>query len=463
MKVVLVMLVVTAVLLIYQTTSPVRITESMIFSYKHKMLLGEAETVASSLSSSQNLTSQGAEEIMSVLGTRDMGQVVITDGDGVVLYSSNLSVSLVGSCTLYPEIVSALRGNDAFRCSFTGDAFVSRGAIPVMFGGDTIGCVYMVEIDSEQAELLTSIQNNAVRTSIITVLVSLILYVVFGLVVIRKNESLLQSIRRVQDGDYEHRVEVKGRDEFAVLANEFNALTDRLQQTEQIRRQFVSDASHELRTPLAAMRLLSDSILQNDMDQDTIREFVQDISGEADRLTRMTSKLLNLTALDSRQFTPTETEPVNLGECCKKAVRMLGPYAKEMGAEIEQSSEDNCYVMAREDDIFQLVLNLAENGVKYSQTGGQVRLIAYSQGGTAILIVEDNGVGIPENELERIFQRFYRVDKARSREAGGTGLGLAIVRETAEKFGGTVTAANRPQGGARFTVQFPRYQWEGEP
>ncbi len=463
MKVVLAMLVVTAALLIYQTTSPVRITENMIFSYKHKMLLGEAETVASSLSSSQNLTSQGAEEIMSVLGTRDMGQVVITDGSGVVLYSSNLSVSPVGSCTLYPEIVSALRGNDAFRCSFTGDAFVSRGAIPVMFGGDITGCVYMVEIDPEQAALLTSIQNNAVRTSMITVLVSLILYVVFGLVVIRKNESLLQSIRRVQDGDYEHRVEVKGKDEFAVLANEFNALTDRLQQTEQIRRQFVSDASHELRTPLAAMRLLSDSILQNDMDQDTIREFVQDISGEADRLTRMTSKLLNLTALDSRQFTPTETEPVNLGECCKKAVRMLGPYAKEMGAEIEQSSEDNCCVMAREDDIFQLVLNLAENGVKYSQKGGQVRLIAYSQGSTAVLIVEDNGVGIPENELELIFQRFYRVDKARSREAGGTGLGLAIVRETAEKFGGTVTAANRPQGGARFTVQFPRYQWEGEP
>lgn len=178
----------------------------------------------------------------------------------------------------------------------------------------------------------------------------------------------------------------------------------------------------------------------------------------------MTSKLLNLTALDSRQFTPTETEPVNLGECCKKAVRMLGPYAKEMGAEIEQSSEDNCYVMAREDDIFQLVLNLAENGVKYSQTGGQVRLIAYSQGGTAILIVEDNGVGIPENELERIFQRFYPgwIKRAPWRQAAPA-WALPIVRETAEKFGGTVTAANRPQGGARFTVQFPRYQWEGEP
>ena len=92
-----------------------------------------------------------------------------------------------------------------------------------------------------------------------------------------------------------------------------------------------------------------------------------------------------------------------------------------------------------------------------------MRLIAYSQGSTAVLIVEDNGIGIPENELDRIFERFYRVDKARSREAGGTGLGLAIVRETVEKYGGTVEASNRPQGGARFTVKFPLFQWEGEP
>ena len=151
-----------------------------------------------------------------------------------------------------------------------------------------------------------------------------------------------------------------------------------------------------------------------------------------------------------------------MGQCCKKAVRMLTPFAKEMGAQIEESTEEHCCVMAREDDIFQLVLNLAENGVKYSQAGGVVRLIAYAQGDTAVLIVEDNGIGIPEAELSRIFQRFYRVDKARSREAGGTGLGLAIVAETAKKFGGTVEAANRPQGGARFTVQFPLYKWEGE-
>lgn len=462
MRIVLAILAVTVVLLLVQTTTPVNITENMIFSYKHTMIMGEAETIASSLNSAMELTSEGVEEVMSVLGRFDAGQIVITDADGTVLYSTAPEWTPPGLSALYPEIVSALCGNDAFRCQYTGEAFESYGAMPIMSGKSIIGCVYLVEVDQEQAALLTSIQKNALQMVIITVIVSILLYGLFGTIVIKKNEGLLASIRRVRAGDYAYRVEVKGRDEFAQLANEFNLLTDRLQETEQIRRQFVSDASHELRTPLAAMRLLSDSILQNDMDQETIREFVQDISGEADRLTRMTSKLLNLTALDSRQFAPVETEPVNLSDCCKKAVRLLSPFAAEVGAQIEQSSEEDCCVLAREDDIFQLILNLAENGIKYSQKGGLVRIIAYAQGDTAILIVEDNGVGIPEGELDHIFQRFYRVDKARSREAGGTGLGLAIVRETAEKFGGTVSAANRPQGGARFTVQFPILKWEGE-
>lgn len=459
----MVILVLTTVLLMIQTLLPVRTTENMIFSYKRALLLDKAEAIASSLNNNLVLTGEGAQEVVSILGTSDVGQIVITDGDGVVLYSTNTGTAPVESYALFPEIISALKGNDAFRCIYTIDAFESYGAMPVMVGNVITGCVYVAEEDQEQAEILRQIQQDAIRMSGIVVLVSLALYIGSGLIIIKKNERMLQSIRMVREGNYSYRLEAKGRDEYAALANEFNALTDRLQKTEESRRQFVSDASHELRTPLAAIRLLSDSIIQNELDQATIREFVQDISSESERLTRMTTKLLNLTALDSKQFTQQEQEPVNVGACCKKAVRMLTPFAREVHAAIEQSSEESCYVMAQEDDIFQIVLNLAENGIKYSQDGGQVRLIAYSQGSTAVLIVEDNGIGIPENELDRIFERFYRVDKARSREAGGTGLGLAIVRETVEKYGGTVEASNRPQGGARFTVKFPLFQWEGEP
>ena len=463
LRIVLVILVLTTVLLMIQTLLPVRTTENMIFSYKRALLLDKAEAIASSLNNNLVLTGEGAQEVVSILGTSDVGQIVITDGDGVVLYSTNTGTAPVESYALFPEIISALKGNDAFRCIYTIDAFESYGAMPVMVGNVITGCVYVAEEDQEQAEILRQIQQDAIRMSGIVVLVSLALYIGSGLIIIKKNERMLQSIRMVREGNYSYRLEAKGRDEYAALANEFNALTDRLQKTEESRRQFVSDASHELRTPLAAIRLLSDSIIQNELDQATIREFVQDISSESERLTRMTTKLLNLTALDSKQFTQQEQEPVNVGACCKKAVRMLTPFAREVHAAIEQSSEESCYVMAQEDDIFQIVLNLAENGIKYSQDGGQVRLIAFSQGSTAVLIVEDNGIGIPENELDRIFERFYRVDKARSREAGGTGLGLAIVRETVEKYGGTVEASNRPQGGARFTVKFPLFQWEGEP
>ena len=463
LRIVLAILVLTSVMLLILSFSSVKTTEDMIFAYKQSMVLGKAETIASSLNTNLMLTGEGAEEVVTVLGTSDVSQIVITDAEGTVLYSTDSGSAPAESCALFPEIISALRGNNAFRCEYTVESFESYGAIPIMVGKVITGCVYVAEVDLEQARMLSQIYENAIHTSIITIFINLVLLLVSGTIVIKKNDRMLQSIRLVREGNYSHRVEAKGSDEYAMLASEFNALTDRLQQIEESRRQFVSDASHELRTPLASIRLLADSILQNDLDRDTLREFVQDISSESDRLTRMTSKLLSLTALDSKEFTQQEPEPVNLSACCKKAVRLLKPFATEVGASIEQSSEENCCVLAREDDIFQVVLNLAENGVKYSQSGGEVRLIAYTQGDTAILIVEDNGIGIPEAELEHIFERFYRVDKARSREAGGTGLGLAIVRETVEKYGGTVTASNRPQGGARFTVNFPLLRWEGEP
>lgn len=463
LRIVLLILLLTIILLAIQTISPIKTTEDMIFAYKQSFILGKAETIASSLNTNMVLTGEGAEEVVSVLGSSDVGQIVVTDAEGTVLYSTNSGAAPVERCALYPEILSALRGNDAFRCLYGANGFESYGAIPVMVGNVITGCVYVAEIDHEQALLIQKIQQNAMQMAAVTVVVSLILSVITGVVITKKSGRLHQSIQAVREGNYSHRVEIKGNDEYAVLASEFNALTDRLQETEESRRQFVSDASHELRTPLAAIRLMSDSILQNDLDQETIREFVRDISSESDRLTRMTSKLLSLTALDSRQFTQQEDEVVDLGTCCKKAVRMLTPFAKQIGAVIEESSEENCCILAREDDIFQVVLNLAENGIKYSQNGGAVRLVAYAQRDTAVLIVEDNGIGIPEEELGHIFERFYRVDKARSREAGGTGLGLAIVRETVEKFGGSVDASNRPQGGARFTVRFPLLKWEGEP
>lgn len=262
-------------------------------------------------------------------------------------------------------------------------------------------------------------------------------------------------------GAFRSRAEVPGRDEIAQLAQEFNSLTDRLQTTENARRRFVSDASHELKTPLAAIRLLTDSILQTEnIDRETAREFVTDIGQEAERLSRITEDLLRLTRLDSNVLErPVVVDALPVLE---QVMRMMSLAAQEKGTELTYRAEGTCTMLATRDEIHQIIYNLTDNAVKYTPPGSTVQVSLFREGDQVVLTVEDNGAGIPEEDLPRIFERFYRVDKARSRAAGGTGLGLAIVRDTVEKRGGTVEAANRPGGGAVFTVRWPWREGGGQ-
>ena len=258
----------------------------------------------------------------------------------------------------------------------------------------------------------------------------------------------------MREGAYSHRAEIAGHDEIAQIGQEFNSLTDRLQTTENARRRFVSDASHELKTPLAAIRLLSDSILQTEhMDPATTREFVADIGAEAERLSRITEDLLRLTRLDSGVLDPPAV--VDVLPVLEQVMRMMSLVAQEKQVELTYTAEPGCTVLATPDELHQVIYNLTDNAVKYTGAGGAVQVALSRREENVILTVADNGTGIPEEDLPRIFERFYRVDKARSRAAGGTGLGLSIVSDTVKRRGGTVEAANRPEGGSVFTVRWP--------
>ena len=225
-------------------------------------------------------------------------------------------------------------------------------------------------------------------------------------------------------------------------------------------RQFVADASHELKTPLAAIRLLADSIEQNEgMDEATMREFVSDIGTEADRLQRTTEKLLDLSRRDDGASSP--RVPVDLAEVARSTLRLLSPLAAKLGVSLRCEPEAGCIISAPEDDAYQIIFNLAENAVKYNVEGGSVDISVRREGGRVLLIVEDRGIGIPEADLPNIFSRFYRVDKARSREKGGSGLGLSIVHDAVSALGGSIEVEAREGGGTRFTVSFPE-PGEGE-
>ncbi|MCI8909854.1 MAG: HAMP domain-containing histidine kinase [Oscillibacter sp.] len=439
-------------MLALMNTYPLLASQDMVFRSKETSMQSSVSVIVYSLAGLEHLTEENVAAAMAVVEETGLSRVLVTNGDGWILYDTREIGGAVGKFALYTEIIQALLGNDAFSCVYENGAFRSRGSSPVLYQNQIIGAVYAYEYDTEQAALLEGLQGNLLRLSAGVGAAALALSLLFSLVLTKRIGQLLTAIRRVREGAYSHRAVLQGRDEIAQIGAEFNSLTDRLQTTENARRRFVSDASHELKTPLAAIRLLTDSILQTeDMDTETTREFVSDIGSEADRLTRITEDLLRLTRLDSGVLEPAAA--VDVLPVLEQVMRMMNLVALEKGVDLTYDAAEGCVVWGTRDELYQVIYNLTDNAVKYSG-GSAVQVSLDHRGGQVVLTVADRGPGIPEADLPRIFERFYRVDKARSRAAGGTGLGLSIVKDTVRRRGGTIEAANRPGGGAVFTVRW---------
>ena len=449
-----------AAVLVTLNTYPLLVSENLVFRSKETALLSSVSVMVSSLSGLERLNQENVAAAMSAAGEIGLSRILVSDSAGQILYDTRESREAVGNYVLYAELVQALLGNDAFSCVYEHGAFRSRAASPVLYRNQIIGAVYAYEYDTEQASLLEGLQGNLLRLSAGVGVGVLALSLFLANALTRQIGELLTAIREVREGAYSHRAAIRGRDEIAQIGEEFNSLADRLQKTENTRRRFVSDASHELKTPLAAIQLLSDSIMQTDgIDMETTREFVSDIGAEAERLTRITEDLLRLTKLDSGVLEPaTLVDPLPV---LRQVMRMMSLVAEKKGVALDWRAEEGCTVVGTKDEIYQVIYNLADNAVKYTPPGGAVWVSLRNWDGAVMLTVEDNGVGIPEEDLPKVFDRFYRVDKARSRQAGGTGLGLSIVRDTVERRHGTVEASNRPQGGALFTVRWPAERGEG--
>lgn len=242
----------------------------------------------------------------------------------------------------------------------------------------------------------------------------------------------------------------KVMDELGHLAQTFNAMLERLEQGVEDKRRFVADASHELRTPLAVMQSELDVTLRSDRLSHQAREVLESARAEVGRMSRIVENLLILARIDEGQLRLLLTR-VSLQDVVRAVVRQLQPLAEAKaihveiaGARAEASADRERLVLA--------VTTLVENAVKYSTSGGEVRVSVWQQANEAGITVADNGPGIPRRELPRIFDRFFRVDPARSRGEGGSGLGLAICREIVQAHGGRVWAESEEGIGSSFSL-----------
>ena len=459
-------LVLFAIVLLLLNTYPILASQDLLFGSKRDAMKGQAAVISSALMDLETLSAEQVERVMTMLDSTGLSRVLVTDPAGMVLYDSAAPVpgktppdSPIYRYALIQEVVQALNGQDVFHSEFRDDLFASSAATPIVYRGMTIGALYLCEEDAAHGALLLSLQQNLKMISLFIAVIALLVSSLFSRLLTTRIGALLKAIRVVGEGEYGHRLQTEGQDELDQLADEFNQLTDRLQATEEVRRRFVSDASHELKTPLASICLLSDSILQTDgMDEETIREFVTDIGDEAQRLTRITEHLLALSRMDSLPMA--DTHPVALDEVVEKVLAMLAPVASAERITVRTSLKPDCIVLATPDEMYQICFNLVENAIKYNVPDGQVCICSYLDHDQVILEVSDTGLGIPDADRNKVFNRFYRVDKARARAAGGTGLGLSIVRDSVRRHNGWVTVrANQPEGSV-FTVGFPLYHPE---
>lgn len=259
--------------------------------------------------------------------------------------------------------------------------------------------------------------------------------------------------RKMQTGDYSVRVHTRSRDEVGQLADAFNRMTAEVEGVERLRRELVANVSHELKTPISALRAHLENLLDGVERPDP--ETLQVMLAQSDRLTRLVDQLLDLSRLESGDV-PIEREEVEFEPLLSQVLSEIEVASSGCGVAVESKLPGGLPpVFVDRERIHQVLFNLLDNAVRFTPTGGRVTVSATRRDGTLEVRVSDTGAGIASEHLPRLFERFYRVDPARSRDGGGTGIGLAIARSVVEAHGGRIWAESERGKGSVFTFEVP--------
>jgi signal transduction histidine kinase len=264
--------------------------------------------------------------------------------------------------------------------------------------------------------------------------------------------EMAQASRALRRGHFDVRVPDDRRDEVGELARAFNAMTAELAEVDRMRRDLVANVSHELRTPITALQAKLENVADGVEQADT--ETVSTMLAQVERLGRMVSQLLDLSRLES-QAEPFDRRPFNVGDVLAQTAREARLHAPD-GLELRVQVTDDVMASGDPERIHQVVANLVENAVRVSPVPGSIALVGSLVDGRARIEVIDHGPGIPRAEAERVFERFYRPDAARTTPAGGAGLGLAIARWIVDLHGGSIRVEDADPHGCRMVVELPR-------
>ncbi|WP_066636676.1 HAMP domain-containing histidine kinase [Desulfolucanica intricata] len=393
---------------------------------------------------------------------RDYGKqvgarVLFLDDRGKVLIDSFSEGWLVGQVLKHEEVTAALKGK-----SGTGLHFLSTGervlyvSVPVVKRKQIIGAVLLSGGIDDLFEALEEIQQKILFLSLISALVAGFLSFFLANALTRPIKELNTVVQKVARGYLHQRVKERGRDELGMLARSFNTMSAQLEKLDRARRDFIANASHELKSPLGSIKALAESLIySNEKDPAVYKEFLGDINSEIDRLNQLVQELLQLVELEEEGGELRIQNQSVLG-IIEHVLKLAKPLALEKNIHLSGDAPKELSWPLNHDLAVRMLLNLVDNSIKYTPPGGRVQIEIFEQDGKLVIIVRDSGEGIPPEDLPHIFDRFYRVDKARARETGGSGLGLAIVQKAVKLHGGIITVDSRLDVGTVFEIKIPR-------
>jgi len=390
----------------------------------------------------------GVERLIS--GMQGMGQMMEGRGRGLGMMGQRLRIADAEG--IY---VADSQGSSAGSQMTEAERSL---AVPLMdTRGATVGYLVGEGGLGSDASLIGQINQVALQAGLFGGLIALLLGLVLAYSLVRPIHNLDRAARLLAKGDLDQRVPVQGNDELASLGNTFNSMAGSLQEAEKTRRAMTADIAHELRTPLAVQRAQIEA-LQDGVYPLTL-ENLQPLVDQNTQLNRLVEDLRTLALAESGDL-KLERQPTHLPELVERVLERFRPHTDQRGITVnaEPPASEVCPPLDLDPGrLEQILANLISNALRYTPEGGTIRVQISCDKNNVVLTVRDSGLGIPEEALPHIFERFYRADRSRNRSDGGTGLGLAIARRLSEAMGGELSAANAVEGGAVFSLVFPAH------
>ena len=299
------------------------------------------------------------------------------------------------------------------------------------------------------------LQSQATTLQVLAMVMLIMLAWALARALVRPFERVTTAIRETKEGYNTEAISVMDYEETEHIITAFNELLGRMRLLDESRQEFVSNVSHELKTPITSMKVLADSLIaQEDVPVELYQEFMVDIADEIERENKIINDLLALVKMD-KTSTDMNIENISLNELIELILKRLRPIAKQRNIDVLYESEREVHAEVDEVKLTLALSNFVENAIKYNNEYGYVKVSLNADHQYATIVVEDNGIGIPQQEQEHIFERFYRVDKSHSREIGGTGLGLAIARNAILMHRGSIRVDSEEGAGTQITVRIP--------